>query len=780
MSVEKNWQEEQQRVNYVVDEISKRISVLQQHVGEKKADIVDIRKNFWEDVTVNFEDSVEAAETYASIKQQAEVLSERERTYRHAQDQLIKLKRLKQSPYFGRIDFAEDGENEAEPIYLGIASFLDETEERFLVYDWRAPVSSLYYDYPPGPVTYKTPGGIISGRMDLKRQYMIRDGLIRSMFDTGVTIGDELLQEVLGKQADAQMKSIVATIQKEQNLIIRNERSSLLVVQGAAGSGKTSAALQRVAYLLYRYRETLRAEQIILFSPNPMFNSYVSTVLPELGEENMQQTTFQEYLQHRLGRSFRLEDPFAQLEYALTAVNESGYEARMDGVRYKASTDFIQVIEQYVSYLGKEGLVFKDLKFRDEVLISAERIREQFYNTLDSSLRIPNRMKLISDWLRKELKEQARLEMTKPWVEEEIELLDKEAYVWAYRELRRKKRFTEHTFNDFDSEQELLAKKVVQGHFKPLRSLVKQLHFVDIPAVYRQLFASPQHIFEFAPDAVVPEYWATVCAQTVERVDRSELAYEDATPYLYLQERLEGFHTNNSIRHVFIDEAQDYSPFQIAFIKRLFPRGKMTLLGDLNQAIYTHTASLELLYSLYGTDQIETFVLTRSYRSTRQIVEFTRELITGGEAIEPFHREGSKPTVTRAVDAEELAAKVAGRIRELRGAGHQTIAVICKTARESQEAYESLQGGVPVRLIRKETSSFEGGILVIPAYLAKGIEFDAVIIYNGSQEQYGKESERKLFYTACTRAMHELHVYFIGEMSSFISAVSPDTYISEN
>lgn len=284
MSVtQQEWQKEQERVGRVTAEIGKRMDDLQQRVSGLKSEIVNIRKNFWDDVTVNVDEPHETVETAVSVKQQAEVLAERERSFRHANKELSILSRMRKSPWFGRIDFREDGEQETEKIYLGIASFRDENDE-FLVYDWRAPISSLYYDGTPGTVRYETPGGTVTGTLELKRQYIIRNGKIISLFDTGVTIGDELLQEVLGKHADAQMKSIVATIQKEQNRIIRSEGPRLLIVQGAAGSGKTSTALQRVAWLLYRYRGSLTADQIMLFSPNPMFNSYVSTVLPELGK----------------------------------------------------------------------------------------------------------------------------------------------------------------------------------------------------------------------------------------------------------------------------------------------------------------------------------------------------------------------------------------------------------------------------------------------------------------------------------------------------------------
>lgn len=769
---EQTWREEQQRVDLVVNEVTQRIVDLTQHVSGVKDDIVEIRKNFWDDVTVNLDEPDDVVETYVSLRQQAEVLSERERSHQHAQKQLQKLKRLQQTPYFGRIDFAEQEEVVADRIYLGIGSLLDQSEENFLVYDWRAPVSSLYYDYPPGPAHYETPGGTVSGELELKRQYIIRDGQIRSLFDTGVTIGDELLQEVLGKQADPQMKSIVATIQKEQNRLIRDERNRLLIVQGAAGSGKTSAALQRVAYLLYRYRETLRAEQIVLFSPNPMFNSYVSTVLPELGEENMQQTTFQEYLEHLLGRTFQLEDPFAQMEYVLTAMHEPGYAARVEGIAYKASTAFLHALDRYVGQLGQAGLLFKDVKFRGDVILTKQAIAEQFYSHAPT-LPIPNRLRLVAEWILQELHNLAQAEREKPWVEEEMELLDPESYLKAYQKLRRKKRFTENSFDDFDSERDMLAMMIVQERFKPLRSRVKRLLFLDIPALFRQFFV------HLPADADLPANWQDICAQTVERLDRAELAYEDATPYLYLKERMEGVRTNNAIRHVFLDEAQDYTAFQFAYLKRLFPRSKMTVLGDLNQAIFAHAAATEgfaPLAGLYRNEPTETLILTRSYRSTRPIVEFTRGLVAGGESIEPFNRDGEKPTLTNAQDRADLLANIVARIRDLQQAGHQTIAIICKTERESKEAYDALRGDFPLRLIGKETVAYEAGLLVIPSYLAKGVEFDAVILFDASKEQYGRESERKLFYTACTRAMHELHLHYIGEKSPFLSTLDPETY----
>ncbi|GIP21349.1 RNA polymerase recycling motor HelD [Paenibacillus sp. J22TS3] len=775
---EQDWKDEQQRVNDVTSLISTRIKRLEHEVGNVRGDVVEMRKDFWDEVTMNFSEADDVGETSTSLRQQSEILSDRERSHLHAYAALGKMKRLFQSPYFGRIDFTENGEG-TESIYLGIASLLDDGDEQFLVYDWRAPISNLYYDSTPGPASYETPSGEISGNIELKRQYVIRDGDIKLMFDTGVTIGDELLQEVLSRSSDAQMKSIVATIQKEQNRIIRNDRSRMLIVQGAAGSGKTSAALQRVAYLLYKYREQLTAEQVILFSPNPMFNSYVSTVLPELGEENMRQTTFQEYLEHRIGREFQLEDPFVQLEYVLSRYDDPDFEHRIAGIRYKSSQQYYNVINKYKEMLEKKLMQFRPLRFQGQEVVSTAAIQERFY-AFDPSVKLANRCELLKEWLLKELAAFAKGELRAPWVEEQIQLLDSEEYQRAYQRMRRKNRSKSESFSDYDDEKTILAKMVVSTRLKPLRKWVKALRFVDAKKLYAQLFEQPEVMKELN-EGTLPEYWAEISHYTLDKLKQSELAYEDATPMLYLKELVLGFRSNTSIRHVFIDEAQDYAPFQLFFLKRLFPRAKMTALGDLNQAIYAHASVLQqssVLADLYGEQESEQIVLTRSYRSTKEIVEFTRGMIPGGERIQPFNRSGDMPQVRRVADKNELHTSIHQDIENLREQGYETIAVICKTAEESLEAYEALKEIPSIKLIKKTTLNFERGIHVIPAYLAKGVEFDAVLIYDGSSSAYARETERKLFYTACTRAMHLLHIYSVGEFSSFITDAEAGTYLT--
>jgi DNA helicase II / ATP-dependent DNA helicase PcrA len=769
MSIEQNidLQFEENRVSDVIKEIEHQIEKLKAKGGMVDQDLQEIRDTFWNDVTVNLDEPDDVIETHTSLRQHAELLLNRKISHSQIQQQLKTLAKLKYSPYFGRIDFLENEEMESESIYIGIASLMDKDEQNFLIYDWRAPISSLYYDYPPGPAQYQTPSGTISGEMELKRQFIIKNGIINALFDTGITIRDEMLQAVLGTNADTQMKSIVATIQKEQNAIIRNETSRVVVVQGVAGSGKTSAALQRVAYLLYRYRHSISPENIILFSPNPLFNSYISTVLPELGEENMRQSTFQEYLDQRLSRDFELEDPFDQMEYLLSAPHDQHYYTRLKSTHLKSGLPFKNMIDQYVNDLSKQGLIFHHLMFRKKIIVSKEQIYEYFYD-LDQNFSIPNRIQLVKEWLLKELKKRVKQEQKKKWVEDEIQFLDKDDFIEAFQKLQDKGGYAENTFDDFEREQQVLAEMYVKQKFKPLFNRVKTLNFINMKAIYQKLFLQSSEN--------PPQQWREICDLTINSLLKKKILYEDATPYVYLQDLIAGKRTNSTIRHIFIDEAQDYSPFQLAVIRGMFPFSRMTLLGDINQSIYSHFAGSALAISerMETSQSTETYVLNQTYRSTKPLVEFTRLLIENGDKIIPFNRNGNKPTVRNVNNREELHKHLIEQINHYKNSGQNTIALICKTASESKMVFEALKTFEDIRLIEKGTISFEAGVVIIPSYLAKGIEFDAVIIYDASL--YKEESERKLFYTVLTRAMHELHLASIGQLSPLMLMIPEELY----
>ncbi|MCM2604773.1 UvrD-helicase domain-containing protein [Rossellomorea marisflavi] len=756
------YRKEQRRVDHVLEEINGEIEKLKEETSRRKQEVIHTRKHFWDEVKVNTDSFDDYLETIIGLRQEAQALSSSQSSHRHASKRLSTLERMKKIPYFGRIDFTEDGNESEEKVYIGVSSLTDETGENFLIYDWRAPISSVYYDDQPGPAAYDTPGGVIKGELNGKWQYLIREGVLESLFDTSLTIGDEILQQVLGRGKDQKMHSIVATIQQDQNRIIRHDQGRLLIVHGAAGSGKTSAALQRIAYLLYKYRDRIDADQIVLFSPNSLFSRYVSNVLPELGEENMHQVTFQEYLDHRLGDSFAVEDAYEQLEFVLGGQGEPFYAERLSAIGHKASKAFIQSVLAYRSTLDTDGMTFKDIVFRGEPVVTAGEIRDRFYQTaLD--LKFSNRLEALQEWILKKLKEVTRRERRKPWVQDAMEMLSEHAYHNARTHLALRKGYEREEVGDYEVEPDQLARLIVQQKMKPVRTYVREFGFIDFVAIYKGLFD--------AIDKAEETHWKGIGALTAKAIDDGRLYHEDATPFLFLKELILGFQINSSVRHLVIDEAQDYSPFQFEFLKRMFPAARMTILGDFNQAIFSHAsgqADFRMLTGLYGEGETDTISLKRSYRSTKPIIEFTRTLIPDGEAIIPFDRSGETPSLDRVSNRAGLHQAVRSKVDHYRESGHESIAIICKTARESAEAFSALSDLGDVTLLTKGTLEHDQGVVIVPAYLSKGIEFDAVIIYDASEDCYGTEDVRRLFYTACTRAMHELQVYTMGEPSPFM------------
>ena len=400
-----------------------------------------------------------------------------------------------------------------------------------------------------------------------------------------------------------------------------------------------------------------------------------------------------------------------------------------------------------------------------------------------------------------------RREWNASWARDELDYLDNDQYDEAYKALMSKYQREEAVFDftqpyldandgppsnqgqriedvfDFASqEEELLVRMIVKERFLPLRESVKRLQFVDVIGLYSQLFSDEPEYCQMSGQSELPDCWQEICTQTKEKLNKRELFYEDATPFLYLKELVEGVRRNTKIRYVFVDEGQDYSPFQYTFLKRLFPRARMTVLGDFRQAIFAQATNLHeadsTLMRMYGEEDTRLIRLVRSYRSTKEIVEFAKQLLPVGDEIVPFERSGSKPCLLKLSDSELRARRIIKDIAKLKDDGFESIAIITKTAQESYAAYDTLldNGGESLRLITKETLTFEKGVAVIPSYLAKGVEFDAVLVYDASSKTYSLENERKLFYTVCTRAMHRLRLYTAGDVTPFLQGIDTDLY----
>lgn len=765
--------EEEKRVEEVVAKIKEKIQEIREQTGVEQGRMVTLQQDFWEDISVNVENPDELLESYADISQQSLVVAETEKKVREAQLALERLTKLSDSPYFGRIDFHDNALDDEEKIYIGITGFMDEKTGEFLVYDWRAPISSLFYDHLPGKAYYEAPGGVIEGELLRKRQYEIRNGKIKYMFDTGVMIGDEILKEVLGKQAEPVMHSIVASIQREQNQIIRNDGKKVLLVQGVAGSGKTSVALQRIAYLLYRYRNLLRSENMLLFSPNPLFKEYVSKVLPELGEVNMLQTTLYEYMESRLHETVTLEHPFTQLEELLEENKGEVSQKRLirqAGIRFKGTRHFYLLLTRYADILKREGMLFKDIRFRGKTLFCAQEMTDFFYG-LEPHLSLSLRMEKLAEWLLKELSVKEEEIQKEDWVEEEMQLLSTEEYQKAtqnYLKTHRKK----DAFDDYQEEENYLRRMIVRRHLKKVRRRIKEKRFVDLPGLYRRLFAEDRFFEEASQNLPLPEEISAIRKETLNALDeREEWPFEDAPPLLFLKEWVEGFLIYPTIRHVVIDEAQDYSPFHFQWLKRIFPRATFTILGDEHQTISLHTSMMakeNLKWIEENEKDVERFTMKKSYRSTKEIVLFSSKILGREGEIEPFERHGDLPQWFQVNSHGELAQGIARSITELQEKGAGSIAILCKTEAEAKEAEVRLSEWVSLQRITRDTRKLTRGILLLPIYLAKGVEFDAVIVYNASEERYWQEFERNLLYTGCMRALHFLQIFSVGSFSPFL------------
>lgn len=757
-------QREQQHLDHVLDLINDKEKELKSSIKSAEGEARDINSHFFDDVKLDYDGYSTSMETALSIHQQQQLLSEREHAWQHSAKQLDTIERLKKKPYFARVDFKESNEKKPETIYIGLGSFADR-DDHFLIYDWRAPISSIYYDGKLGEVSYNSPEGEITVDMTKKRQFMIKDGKIESMFDTNESIGDQMLLEVLSEKSSTQMKSIVTTIQQEQNKIIRNTSADLLFVQGAAGSGKTSAILQRIAYLLYRYRGNLTSSDVIMFSPNQLFNDYIKNVLPEMGEQNMVQMTYWQFVSRRVP-GMEVESLFKQFEDQNSDTNISAF---------KDSVNFFNLVTRYAKHLNKRGMIFKNVYFRDKKkpYFDKEKIKEIYYS-FNENYKLANRIDATREELIKMLNRKIAPEVKKNWVMQAIEGLSRDELNELYDR-------PDQEFSSEKEEEKFLGRKIVVKALKPVSNKINHNQFINMRAQYLSFLRAIPKMTDLSKWNISEEDWQKHIEEVKENFKKHHIYMNDVSAYLYLYDLITGRRTDYEMRYAFIDEIQDYTPFQLAYLKYNFPRAKFTMLGDLNQAIFTKDESCSLLKQISGlfdpkkTDVVQ---LTKSYRSTKEITDFTKQILRQGEKIEAFNRRGPKPALWgRSNEQEAIEALV--EILDKNNENQRTTAVITKDLASAKQVAEQLkQKGEKATLIATANQRLVPGTLVVPSYLAKGLEFDAVVMWDASKENYHKVDETQLVYTITSRAMYELDIIYIGEKSPLLDVAS-DTYVEK-
>jgi DNA helicase-2/ATP-dependent DNA helicase PcrA len=602
-----------------------------------------------------------------------------------------KLLKLSQSPYFGRIDFAPLGLAPV-PMYIGVHSFLDEQQRQNLIYDWRAPVSSLFYDYELGEATYTTPAGPVQGTIDRKRQYKIRDGQLEFMLENDVNIHDDVLQRELAKSSDDKLKNIVATIQRDQNAVIRNETARVMVIQGVAGSGKTSIALHRIAFLLYRYRDTIAAKDVLIISPNKVFADYISNVLPELGEEHIPELGMEELAADLLENRYAFQTFFEQV----AALLDNPDPAFVERIRFKSSAEFLRQLNQYLLHVENNYFTCSELRV-GRVLVPLAFIQARF----KAYYRVPllKRFPLVAQDVRTYVRDAADRKLT--------------------------------------GQEKATIGEAIPRMFK----------FAQVLDVYRDFY-----------------HW--LGRPELYQIDqRRSLEYADVFALIYLRLRLEGITAYAHVKHLVVDEMQDYTPVHYAVLSRLFACRK-TILGDVNQMVNPYSASSAETIERVFPDA-EVVKLHRSYRSTIEITTFAQRIAPNPDLI-PLERHGQEPSLVRCDSPEQERQALQRLVAAFQHSGKQSLGIICKTLRQATQLQQALQS-LGTHLLTAESTTFKEGIVVTTAYLAKGLEFDEVIVPFVSARIYKTEVDKGLLYVACTRAMHQLTLTYVGDLTPFLA-----------
>lgn len=667
----------------IEEKLRQRLDQLNKELDEGQKEIENMHEYYWENYTEMDQYGYEDYDNQQALLHQV-----------NSNEEKVKLKRrfekMQDSPFFGRVDFCFEDEDKAEPFYIGIGNFAERAGMTPLVYDWRAPVSGLFYDYDKGPASYEAPSGTISGEIAAKWQYKIRNGRMVYGFESDVKIDDEILKQELGNSGDAQLKSIVRTIQKEQNEIIRNTKDRILVIQGAAGSGKTSIALHRIAYLLYHDRKNLRSSNILILSPNSVFADYISHILPELGEENIREMSFDLFAYRELKDTVSdCEDRYDHLERMMKFPDKKADER----FHWKQSKEFVGEVEGFLAVEEDSLMEFRDIEFRGMKLSEEEVIHlfyDKFYDTP-----ILKRMDAVMEY-----------------------------FVDSYETLRGR---------DIEEEdRDLLQKKF------------------DRMYVTKDIYTLYNRLLEFCGQEKLSDI----------PFERRKIPYEDVFPMLYLKYRLTGESAHKNIKHLVIDEMQDYSYLQYVILQRLF-ECRMTILGDRAQTLDKEQQDvLRFLPQIFGRG-IRTVIMNKSYRNTWEIASYAGK-ISGITDIELLERHGKEVEEKIFASEEELLSEIEKKLN-VGTQGFETAAVITMTEEEAFDISRLLQSrGLEVSYVDRDSSAFRKGLTVTTFYLAKGLEFDQVFAVRGRDDN---PLSMQADYICATRALHELYVYQLEKAS---------------
>ena len=663
----------------VLEKLHKAAGELEEKMEFRRSEISKMQEYYWESYTEYDEWGYEKYDNDRSFREEADA-------HRELVQKYARYQKMMDSPYFAAIAFRYDGEEEEETYYIGIGDFSPSKAETPMVCDWRAPISGLFYDYDIGRAKFLAPAGEIEGELLKKYQFKIKGGKLLYSIDSDIVIHDEVLQKELSMNANARLKSIVSTIQKEQNEVIRNEKDKILVIQGSAGSGKTSVALHRVAYLLYHHRKQMSANQILILSPNPVFSEYISHILPELGEENILEMTFDMYAYRELKKYRDTEDRYTYLERVLSLPGQEAEEYRLR-VQEKQSKEYVAELNEFVLFSEDTLLNFRPISYK-KLYRSEQELRTLFYEKFPD---IP----LL-----------ARMQTVAEYVMDEEETLSGKEYDPMERELI-------------------------------LDKFMRLYETTDLLQIYNRFLAES--------------------GRTEIAVEKHAIPYEDVYPMLYLKQLLFGTEKKHGIKHLLVDEMQDYSYVQFLLLSKMFSC-PMTILGDREQQAEPGKPDAQALCREVFGKEAKLLTLKKSYRSTVEITRFANR-IAGIDGEEAFERHGKEPEYVWSATEEGMWEKLAERLQGAVVSEYATTAILTTTAQQAEDLYFALKDNFTVTLLTSESNRMEKGIVITTFYLAKGLEFDSVHVAYAPDADSCTEYEKQILYIEATRALHELTLY---------------------
>lgn len=710
---------EEKRLAQTISLAEEQLKQAKEAADKKKSEIIEAKK----DVRENTEHGItslytsDGFEALVELSQYINPVTDKIIDYEEEEHKILLLEKMIKSPYFARIDFKFDDEDEFEKIYIGRSSLRKNSYQEMYVYDWRSPIASVFYRFMTGEAFYDAPCGRVTGELNLKRQYEIKNGTLEYFFDSDVQIVDEFLRQLLSQNTTAKMKAIVETIQHEQDVVIRDMENDLLMVQGVAGSGKTSIALHRAAYLMYQGLQTkLSANNIMIISPNSIFEQYISNVLPELGEDNVISSVFEDILSELLnGRKIQSRNDF--LENLI--VNSKYKEISRNSIEFKTSSFFREILDQFLIDIPRQWIEFEDVYYEGKCVVSGQILKDKILGRPETPLGI-------------------KLEQLEDYILEQIFGTGK---------------------GRGHKEEKNLIKQEIQKFIK-----------IDIVELYKILFSNEAYFYSLLQNSNPSQNIKNIWKYTKENLEADSLYYDDAIAIAYLYLKIYGTNKYKNIKQVVIDEAQDYYPLQYEIFNLVFSNAKFTILGDMKQTLAKKEdiSFYEQIQKILNKKKSSLIMLDKSFRCTNEILNFSLKFIEQSSQIKSFNRNGDSPKVYIADNSEIFIDEIIKEIKLCQEKGFQSICLICKTEKNSTYLFNKIKHKLDIQLIKNGSASDLQGVFILPVYMSKGLEFDTVLICDADSQNYHDEDDKNLLYVACTRALHKLSLFCENEVSPLI------------